>query len=166
MCGKGLHSERRCTGQHVVELLHNQNRCVLNCGTKGTENPSLVQKMAESSGDEGAANMLGGPVTPGPELVACIQRIVVEAMNIASAGSGTSMSRRPGSLADGGTEAGGYPQCIVALWLLKFGRTTHASPSFTPIHVPSIIDILVSPSLFSSCPLPSLPLTPCFWLVQ
>ena len=92
---------------------------------------SLVQKMAESSGDEGAANTLGGPVTPGPELVACIQRIVAEAMNIASAESGTSTSRRPGSLPDGGTEAGGYPQCIVALWLLEFGRqrsTTHAAP--------------------------------------
>ena len=129
----------------------------------------LVRKMAESSGDEGAANTLGGRVTPGPELVACIQRIVAEAMNIASAGSATSMSRRPGFLADGGTEASGYPQCNVALWLLEFGRqrsTTHAAPSFTLIHVPFIIDILVSPSLFSSCSLPSLPLTPCFWLVQ
>ena len=34
--------------------------------------------MAESSGDEGAANVFGADAGPSPELVACIQQIVVQ----------------------------------------------------------------------------------------
>ena len=62
--------------------------------------------MAESSGDEGAANMFGADAGPSPELVTCIQQIMADAMRSNSGGSGAAAPTRTLSPSNGGSAAG------------------------------------------------------------
>ena len=68
--------------------------------------------MAESSGDEVAANVFGADAGPSPELVACIQQIVADAMRSNSGGSGAAAPTRTLSPSNGGSAAGGCPVCV------------------------------------------------------